>query len=180
MRTPASTARPHRSRRILDLIAAFKFVKAATLVAAALAGFGLLNAGVQHWAEQWLERLALGTGPALVSRLAAHALPAIDGADPRRLVLVSLAALAYAAVFVVEGVGLIRERRWAEYLTIAVTLSFVPFEAVALVHKTSLPRSATLALNIMVVVYLVWRLRSDPDTARASRDTGPHDARTVA
>lgn len=157
----APSRRPHRSRRILDLIAAFKFVKAATLIAAALAGFGLLNPRVQDWASDWLERLALGSGPTFVNRLAARALPAVDGATPGRLVLVSLAALAYAAVFVVEGVGLIRERRWAEYLTIGVTSSLVPFEAVALAHKASNARAATLAINIMVVAYLIWRLRTD-------------------
>ena len=156
---------PRRSRRILDLIAAFKFVKAATLVAAGLAGFGLLDAPVERWAELWLERLALGGGPAFVSNMAARAVPALAGSSEHRIVLLALGALAYAAVFVVEGVGLIRERRWAEYLTIIVTVSFIPFEVVALMHKESWPRTLTLVSNVLVVGYLVWRVRSDRQAA---------------
>jgi uncharacterized membrane protein (DUF2068 family) len=162
---PTAPAGPRRSRRILDLIAAFKFVKAATLVAAGLAGFGLLDAPIERWAELWLERLALGGGPAFVSGLAARMLPSLVTTSEHRIVLLSLGAIAYAAVFVVEGYGLIRERRWAEYLTIAVTVSFIPFEVVALMHKESWPRSLTLAANVLVVGYLVWRVRTDRQIA---------------
>ena len=166
-----------RSRRVLDLIAVFKFVKAATLIAGGLGALGLLNERLQRWTEAWLERLALGHGPRLIDALAARAIPALDRAGPHRLILLGVGAFLYAAVFLVEGTGLLRERRWAEYLTVGVTLSFLPFEIVALVHKESVPRIVTLALNVAVVVYLVWRLRAD----RHDHDgRGDHSLRSAA
>ncbi|MEO5817275.1 MAG: DUF2127 domain-containing protein [Gemmatimonadaceae bacterium] len=150
---------------MLDVIAAFKFVKAATLLAASLGGLGLLNPRVAQWTEEWLERLALGHGPRLIGALAGRALPALVTAGPRRLIILAVGAMLYAAVFVVEGVGLIRGRRWAEYLTIGVTISFLPFEIVALAHHVSPARAVTLALNVGVAVYLIWRVRSDKHTS---------------
>jgi uncharacterized membrane protein (DUF2068 family) len=97
----------------------------------------------------------------LIGRFAARALTALDAAPPRRLVLLAAAALVYAAVFVVEGVGLMRARRWAEYLTVIVTVSFLPLEILALTHRASPPRVITLAANVAVVAYLVWRLYED-------------------
>ena len=176
----APTGRPRRSRGVLDVIAAFKFVKAVTLVAAGLSAFGLLNPRLERWTEGWLERLALGHGPRLFQGLAARALPTLDGAGPRRLVLVGVGALLYAAVFVVEGVGLIRGRRWAEYLTVGVTISFLPFEVVALVHKLSPERLVTLALNVAVVAYLIWRVRSERADNEPSGGRGPRVAGTAA
>ena len=35
---------------------------------------------------------------------------------------------AYSALFLVEGTGLFFEKRWAEYLTIVATVSFIPVE----------------------------------------------------
>lgn len=172
---------PQRSRRVLELIAAFKFVKAATLVAAGLGALGMLDPRVERWTAAWLERLALGHGPRLLHGLAARAVPALDAAGPRRLVVVAAAAFVYAAVFVVEGVGLFRARRWAEYLTVVVTISFLPFEAVALAHRMSVPRAATLALNVAVVIYLIWRLRTDRAGSEVGQDAqDERDGRALA
>ncbi len=169
--TPASprTAGPaptKRTRELLDLIAALKFVKAGTLVAAALGGLGLLNPHVEQWAESWLEYLALGHAPRLLAETAGRLLPKLDAAKPSHLILLSAAAFAYAAVFIVEGFGLIRARRWAEYLTVGVTISFLPFETYAFIERQTIPRIATLVVNVVVVTYLIWRIRTDRSAER--------------
>ena len=148
-----------RSDRIgLDLIAAFKFVKAASLIAAGFAAFGMLSPGREAAVQGWLERLALRHGHRLASVAAGRALHALGGASGRRLAEVGIGAFLYAGVFLVEGVGLWRCKRWAEYLTVAVTTSFLPFELVALAHRFTPARAVTLALNVVVIVYLVWQL----------------------
>ena len=53
----------------------------------------------------------------------------------------------YATVFLVEGIGLWRGKKWAEYLTIGVTASLLPVEVMALVHRVTLVRVATLVIN---------------------------------
>ena len=143
----------------LQIIAAFKFLKAAALIAASFAALGLVNPGNATWIQNWLERLALGQGHALASSIAARALALLDLAGPTRLHQLALGAFLYAVLFLVEGVGLARQRRWAEYLTLVVTTSFLPLEIVALYRRWTLPRAGTLILNVAVVAYLIWQLR---------------------
>ena len=50
-------------------------------------------------------------------------------------------------------------KRWAEYLTIIATSSFVPFEIYELIRNASWQRGATLGINVFVVGYLVWKVR---------------------
>lgn len=150
----------------LEVIAGFKFLQAATLIVAGLGAFGLMNAGVSDAAQEWLERLALTNGQRLAGTAATHMLPFFNAATPRQFGAIGLGAVIYAIVFLVEAVGLWRAKRWAEYLTIAVTTSLLPFEIAAVVHRVTAVRVATLAVNVAVVVYLAWQLRARGHVAR--------------
>ncbi len=161
--TGATSAPRRHTRRGLEIIAAFKFFKAALLITAGFAALGLLSSHVQQLTENWLEQLALAQGHRFASDLAGRVLQMLDRTGSRRLTLVAVGAFAYAAIYLVEGIGLSRGRRWAEYLTVVVTLSFMPFEVGALVSRFTLPRLATLVLNVAVVIYLVWQLRAKLD-----------------
>jgi uncharacterized membrane protein (DUF2068 family) len=158
----------------LQIIAAFKFIKAAALITGGLAALGMLTPNKVSWVQDWLEQLALGQGHALASSIAARVLALLDLAGPTRLRQVALGAFLYATLFLVEGVGLARQRRWAEYLTVIVTTSFLPLEIGALYRRWTLPRAATLVLNVAVVAYLLWQLREGRRYAMAS------DARKAA
>jgi uncharacterized membrane protein (DUF2068 family) len=72
-------------------------------------------------------------------------------------------AFLYATLFIVEGVGLWMARRWAEYLTIIATSSFVPFEVYELFRHVTWPRTVTLVINLLVVAYLVVKVRRRVD-----------------
>jgi uncharacterized membrane protein (DUF2068 family) len=144
----------------LHVIAGFKFLQAATLIATGLGALGLMNPLVSDAAQEWLERLALGSGRRIMSHAAARLLPYLDAATPRHFAALGIGAFLYATVFLVEGVGLWRGKRWAEYLTIAVTTSLLPFEILAVMRRVTGVRVATLAINVAVIVYLVWELRA--------------------
>lgn len=158
------SAEPHpshptqRERVGLELVAVYSFVKAGALVAAGLAALGMLNARVSVAANNWLEGLALRYESRLFGRLAEHALPYLDRAHGRRLVEIAVGAFIIAAVYVVEGIGLWRCKRWAEYLTIAVSASFLPFELMGLFRRPSLPLLVTFILNVIVVAFLAWQI----------------------
>lgn len=154
------TRTPLPGRTGLEIIAAFKFVQAATLIVAGLGAFGLMNASVADAAQEWLERLALGNGRRIAVAAAAKALPFLAAATPRHFGALGAGAFLYALVFLAEGIGLWRGKRWAEYLTIGVTTSLLPFEVVAVAHRVTAVRVATLAVNVAVVAYLVWQLRT--------------------
>lgn len=156
--TPPGLGRPHRG---LQLIAIFKFLKAAVLVAAGLASLGLLSPVRIALMEAWLERLALGHGHRLIAALAGHAEALLGSAGSRRLLELAIGAFLYASLFLVEGVGLVRAKRWAEYLTVITTSSYLPVEGLALRRYPALAPAVTMVLNVAVVTYLVLRLRAD-------------------
>jgi uncharacterized membrane protein (DUF2068 family) len=56
----------------------------------------------------------------------------------------------------VEGVGLLKKRRWAEWLTVGVTASFIPLEIYEIVRRLSPGKIAALVLNLGILIYLLW------------------------
>lgn len=77
--------------------------------------------------------------------------------DPVRLLGVGL--VAYGVVQIIEGIGLWGGWRWAEYLSVVVTAVFIPLEVYEIIHRLSAFKVLALAVNIFVVVYLVWKGR---------------------
>lgn len=160
---PAAAHPTKRERVGLELVAAYSFVKAGALVAAGLAALGMLNGRVSVAANNWLEGLALRYESRLAGRLAEHALPYLDRATGRHLIEIAIGAFLFAAVYTVEGIGLWRCRRWAEYLTIGVSASFLPFELIAIFRHPTLALLVTFVLNVLVVGFLVWQVAEDAE-----------------
>jgi uncharacterized membrane protein (DUF2068 family) len=77
----------------------------------------------------------------------------------QRLMLTGLALTAYAVVEGIEAIGLWMMQRWAEYLTLIVTASFLPLEIYELSVHVSLLKVGAFVVNIAVVVYLLYAKR---------------------
>ncbi|MDT0542663.1 MULTISPECIES: DUF2127 domain-containing protein [Streptomyces] len=75
------------------------------------------------------------------------------------LVIVAAALAAYAAIELVEGVGLWLLKRWAEYLAVVATAAFLPLEIYELTEKVSWLKIATLVINILAVLYILLSKR---------------------
>ena len=124
-----------------------------------LGSLNLLNAETADGADRWVSGLAWRLGPRAAS--AVH--ERLSSLQPSQLRLVGIVAFLYAGLFTVEGVGLWMAKRWAEYLTIIATSSFLPFEIYHLVRHPSWQRGTTLGINLLVVGYLVWKVRQRSD-----------------
>jgi uncharacterized membrane protein (DUF2068 family) len=61
----------------------------------------------------------------------------------------------YASLDLIEGIGLYLEKTWAEYLTLTITASFLPWEVYEIFHRITLLRVGLLTLNALVFVYLL-------------------------
>jgi uncharacterized membrane protein (DUF2068 family) len=157
------------SRRVLLLIAAFKLLKAVVLLAGGIGALNLLNPDRAASVQGWLEGLALDRVHHMAAAAAGRALALLDLAGPDAIHRLAAGAFLLSAVFAVEGVGLAFARRWAEYLTVAVTISFLPLEAVALWHRWTAARAGTAMLNLAVVIFLVARIAA----VRPIKDTPP-------
>jgi uncharacterized membrane protein (DUF2068 family) len=141
--------------RGLRLIALFKFTHVALLLAVGLGALQLLDADTTARVQRWTSAVATSSDRRFIQHLLARAV----GLSPGRLEVLALGAFLYAALFTTEGVGLWLGRRWAEYLTVVATSSFVPIELFEVVQRFTPLRMGALLLNIAVAAYLVYRLR---------------------
>jgi uncharacterized membrane protein (DUF2068 family) len=137
----------------LALIAVFRLAKALVLVAVALGALHLLDRDVAARVHTALDALPFVARHPAVE----EATTKVTGASRKHLQIVAWVGLAYAALFVVEGVGLWRQRIWAEYLTIVATTSFIPFEVYEITRRFTPVRLGALVVNVAIVGYLVAR-----------------------
>jgi uncharacterized membrane protein (DUF2068 family) len=54
-----------------------------------------------------------------------------------------------------EGVGLYLEKAWGEYLTLAITVSFLPWEIYEIFRRQTAIRFCLLTANLLVFFYLL-------------------------
>jgi uncharacterized membrane protein (DUF2068 family) len=66
-----------------------------------------------------------------------------------------------AGLFLTEGIGLWLVKRWAEWFSVIITTSLVPVEVYQIYRHPSPIKLLVLILNIAVVGYLVYRIRSE-------------------
>ena len=99
------------------------------------------------------------------SRFVGLLLNKVDLIDMHRLKLISLGTFAYSVVALTEGVGLVLEKVWAEYLTLTLTISFLPWELYELARRPNWFRLSLLLINLAVLAYLVWLLRRKKSVA---------------
>jgi uncharacterized membrane protein (DUF2068 family) len=151
------TASPH-PRRHHDVgflaIAIFKLVKAAVLLAVGLGALSLLDQEWKTRVAHWAHRMMLDEHSRFVQKF----LLRLGVVRHRDIALVSGTTFFYAALLLAEGVGLLRERVWAEYLTFIVTASFMPMEAYGLTRHLTVARLVVLVINGFVAGYLALRL----------------------
>jgi uncharacterized membrane protein (DUF2068 family) len=168
---------PQRQSRPLGLtlIAIGKLLKATLLIAFGVAALAIVGKDGPSTVDGWAE--ALRVDPS--SRLLHRAIEAVSGVSAKKLEGLGVGSFVYAALFAVEAIGLWLQKRWAEYLTIAITISFVPFEIYEIARHATAARIVTLALNVVAVVYLVVRVvhhRRERGGARSPSATQPSPA----
>jgi uncharacterized membrane protein (DUF2068 family) len=146
------------------LIAIFKLLKGALLFVMGIGALSLVHRDatevVNHWTHllqlnmqnRWIQNLAIKLG--LVNR--------------RELGLIAGTTFFYSALLLTEGVGLLLEKVWAEYLTFIITTSFIPIEVYELMRRVTVPRIVILAVNVLIAAYLAVRLQQREKAKRRS------------
>jgi uncharacterized membrane protein (DUF2068 family) len=156
----------------LIAIAVFKLVKGVALIALGLGAFRLLDRATVDRLTNWLLHFSLSTGKHFVDRL----IDVLSQLTGRRVAALGLGAVAYGSLFLVEGTGLWRGKRWAEYLTVITTGLLIPVEIFEIVRRPTFVRVSALVINVGAVVYLVYRLRHPRD---ASHNVGTRSRETA-
>jgi uncharacterized membrane protein (DUF2068 family) len=145
----------HKHKTGLVVIAVGKLIQVLLVLAAGAAALIFVNRVPPERLAQW----ANATAPQ--SEFLQGLVDKVLGTDNKTLAIFGKASFAYAALFAVEAVGLWFEKRWAEYLTVLVTGSLIPFEVYGLTQEFSVVKLVTLLVNVAVVVYLTIRLVVD-------------------
>ena len=148
------------------MIALFKFLKAAALIATGYGVHLLLNQDMLDRLRDWTFTLT----DSLAQRLLLRALGCAEGLGTKRIHIVMAITLCYIAVVLTEGIGLWMRRAWAEWLTVIATASLIPFELWELIVRPfdrKLLVLGTLIVNVTIVCYLAWLLRRSAELNRA-------------
>ncbi len=82
----------------------------------------------------------------------------VDLIDTRHMREIGFATFAYSGLALIEGIGLTLEKVWAEYLTLSLTVLFLPWECFELFREATIFRVALLLINLAVLAYLLWLL----------------------
>ena len=161
-----SAAAHHQHHKGLIAIGLFKLVKAIFFFCVGIGAVHFLHKdlgdAILNIAMKW------GIDPA--QHPIAVLLGKVDLIDAHRMKQIGVFTFGYSAVALIEGVGLLLEKVWAEYLTLILSLLFLPWELYELVVDNNPWRLAILLINIGVVIYLLWFIRKAREL-RARRHT---------
>ena len=155
------------------LIGIGKLLKTATLVVLGITALLLVHHDVVEELRHWVFVHGFAPGGHLVREALADA----SALDDHKLRVIGVAMLVYAALFLLEGTGLLLRRRWGEWVTVVITGSFVPIELYETVSHPHVGRALAMVLNVAAVAYLVYRLRKPHRAAEGPDDAPPAPAR---
>lgn len=144
----------HHSRG-LWLIAVFKLLKGVALLGIGVGALRLLHKDLAAEVEHWINLFRVDPHNHYIQLL----LEKLRFLDARRLKELGIGTFIYSAIFLTEGVGLALGKRWAEYFTIITTSSLLPLEIYEIAKRINFVRTAALAINVAIVIYLVRELR---------------------
>jgi len=144
------------------LIALFKVAQALLFIAIGVGALRLLHKDIGDFLSDLADRLRFNPE----SRLVNFVLEKASIVDDKMLRRISAAFFLYAALGLTEGIGLYLEKMWAEFFTLALTASFLPWEIYEVIRRQTWVRFGLLAINLLVLLYLaklIWerqRLKS--------------------
>ena len=148
---------------LLRLIAVFKLLKAAALIATGIIVLRLVHADIGTVLERSVLKLGLDPGSSLLN----HAIQRVCEIPQDQVWEVGAVSFVYAGLFLIEGVGLWLAKRWGEWCTVIITGSLVPFEFYETLNRPTAIRILVLVINVAVVAYLIHRIVHEPNADRA-------------
>lgn len=153
-----------RDRVLMRLLAAERFARGLLLLAAAYGVWRFKD--VQQGWSQILEKdlpllrpIAQQIGWNIDNSSLIHTVERLFKLSHGALDWIAVGLLAYAALEIVEAVGLWLVKRWGEYFAVVATSIFLPLEIKDVIDKATVIRVGILIINIAAVVWLLYSKR---------------------
>lgn len=166
-------ARPTKRAPTLYGIAAFKLGKGLIFLLFALGIYTLSDNDLPREFRTLIEWMRLDPGHEFFR----NTLAKLSRVTEQNMLWVAGGTGAYAALAIVEGIGLLLRFRWAAYLAIAEGAFFIPIEVNELGRAFTVGMSVILVINVIIVVYL-WRNRARLFRHPHPRGEQPHGRHT--
>lgn len=147
------TVLKRRHRTGLLLISAYKLVGALLLFAVGVGALKLVHKDIDDVVWHALVEV-LHRNPE--SRIVNFIFDKAQLLNDPLLKRIGFGAFCYAGLGVLEAIGLYFEKTWGEFLTVAITGSFLPLELHEVIRRVTWMRVSLLAVNTAVVIYLLW------------------------
>jgi uncharacterized membrane protein (DUF2068 family) len=164
------SSHPKRNRWLIA-IGCLKLLKAVLFVAM---GFGVIKLLHKDVADIFLQvTTALRFDPE--NRFVNLLLEQASLLSPHRLREITFALFLYAGLDVIEGTGLMLEQTWAEYFTLILTSSFLPWELYEIIRHVTLFKVALILVNLFVVLYIGYVVR---ERVRSRQTLSPQPERS--
>ncbi len=159
-----------RQSRLLPLIAAFKIAKACLLFTVALGLHHLWRGNTLTILDDWMRDVRIDPDNSVAHSMVSK----LTGLPPHRLYQLGVGTFFYGSMFMVEGIGLLLKKRWAEYMTVITTTTFLPLEIFELAFRPDRKvfKAVLLALNLIILIYLLWNLRKTHKGPEPATQTG--------
>jgi uncharacterized membrane protein (DUF2068 family) len=152
----ASAHPPHRDKWLV-LIGALKILYAFVFVLLGLGAIRLLHRSLVAFVNHWIV-VVLRFDPA--SHFVNFILNKAALVSPHQLRMFSDVIFIYAGLDLIEGIGLVMEKVWAEYVTLVITAAFLPVEFYELVLHVSAFKIGLVLANAVIVLYLLWLVQA--------------------
>lgn len=162
-RQQAKISQSHRAG--LVVIAGYKLLGAMVCVAIGVGALHLVGKDIDEMLARAVNDFRLPE-----SRFINFLFDKVELLDDPMLKRIGFAAFCYAALGFVEAVGLYLEKAWGELITLIVTASFLPFEMHEMMRRATWLRTGLFAINLLVLLYLVWMLGEKAAARRRAAD----------
>lgn len=151
-------------REAIRAIALFEGAKGLIVLVAGLGVLALVHRDLQHAANEIVRHLHLNPAKHY-PQIFVHFAERVQDA---RLATLAAGAAAYCLVRFVEAYGLWRQRPWAEGFAAISGAVYLPFEAWKIFHGEALVASIALAINVLVVAFMIYALAARRRAARGA------------
>ena len=155
---PKPLAKVHgHSLLIIRCIAIGKLLKAACLliIGSVIMHSIHLNKSVHDVLHEFLNALRIDEHNEFIHSLLEKSL----GVNVHILPWISIGTLIYALLYSLEGIGLLFDKAWAEWMVILTTAGFIPLELYEIYEHATVLRLVIFVLNVLILIYISLRLR---------------------
>lgn len=152
-------------------VATVELLKGLIVVAAGLGAFSMRHRDIWGIAESFLEFFHANPYHHYVGFF----IDLVSSVSDVRLWKIALVASIYALLRFAEAYGLWYALPWAEWMAFVSGMIYIPFEAVDFVHRPSLFRAGVIAVNALVVLYMLY-LRMEAVEKRRAAHRHPESA----